>query len=145
MDQLGKENKMKVPAEWLETLKTLLFDDLRMTHFGWYHRFRAGTLNEDGIKELISNKVEEYMNHPFNTKWEIPNYEGYLEKFKGTFIGIAKHQLSKNMHPLTCGSDSNHQNLFPRISIDGHCIIVCADCGYVQPVEGLGFIVGKHS
>lgn len=35
------------------------------------------------------------------------------------------------VHPLTCGNDSNHGNLFPLYE-DGIVKLICPDCDYTQ-------------
>ena len=35
------------------------------------------------------------------------------------------------VHPLTCGNDSQHQDLVPK-EVDGKVVLSCLDCDYVQ-------------
>ncbi len=35
------------------------------------------------------------------------------------------------VHPLTCGKDSQHQDLVPK-EVDGKVVLSCSDCDYVQ-------------
>lgn len=44
---------------------------------------------------------------------------------------ILEHQLNQNMHPLTCGNDSNHNVLIPLI-VDGQIHLQCRDCDWAQ-------------
>jgi hypothetical protein len=44
---------------------------------------------------------------------------------------IAKWQGAGFVHPLTCGTDSGHENLEGR-EIDGAVMLVCPTCGYRQ-------------
>ena len=44
---------------------------------------------------------------------------------------IQKYQLCSHVHPLTCGNDSQHQNLVP-FEVDGDVKLKCLDCDYVQ-------------
>ena len=44
---------------------------------------------------------------------------------------ICHHQVAKGAHPLTCGNDSRHQNLFPVIH-GRRVILRCVDCDYAQ-------------
>lgn len=44
---------------------------------------------------------------------------------------IAAHQARGDVHPLTCGNDSNHENLV-AVEVDGKVVLKCNDCDYVQ-------------
>jgi hypothetical protein len=49
------------------------------------------------------------------------------------------------VHPLTCGNDSQHQDLVPK-EVDGKVVLSCSDCDYVQnwiPEEVLGSYVER--
>ena len=35
------------------------------------------------------------------------------------------------VHPLTCGNDSQHQNLIAK-EFDGKVLLTCVDCDYIQ-------------
>lgn len=53
--------------------------------------------------------------------------------FKNFCVSIMTHQGSMNVHPLTCGVNSNHALLVPRIILpEATHILVCPTCGYVQ-------------
>jgi hypothetical protein len=55
---------------------------------------------------------------------------------------ICHHQVAKVAHPLTCGNDSRHQNLFPVIH-GRRVILRCVDCDYAQEhIPGL-FVKSK--
>lgn len=45
---------------------------------------------------------------------------------------VLRHQLDPNLHPLTCGVDSNHRPLVPAMTTKGHVVLRCADCSYMQ-------------
>lgn len=45
---------------------------------------------------------------------------------------IIEHQNNPNLHPLTCGNDSNHTPLIPIRDADGTIILICPDCIYTQ-------------
>ena len=45
---------------------------------------------------------------------------------------IDKFQNVATFHPLTCGVNSQHENLVPRMTTSGICVLVCPTCGYVQ-------------
>lgn len=50
---------------------------------------------------------------------------------------VCKHQANTNLHPLTCGKDSTHRLLEPRMSAgdEGYeLILFCPDCTYEQDV-----------
>ena len=44
---------------------------------------------------------------------------------------IKKYQNCIYVHPLTCGTDSNHSLLEGRI-LNGNVVLVCPDCDYIQ-------------
>jgi hypothetical protein len=44
---------------------------------------------------------------------------------------IKKYQSCPFVHPLTCGKDSNHENL-KGIELKGKVILICPDCDYRQ-------------
>lgn len=44
---------------------------------------------------------------------------------------IKKYQELSMVHPLTCGNNSMHNNLEPRIQ-DEQVILFCKDCDYTQ-------------
>jgi hypothetical protein len=57
------------------------------------------------------------------------------ESFKKFCADIFAHQGSIAVHPLTCGVDSNHELLVPRlIFYENKHVLVCPTCGYVQPM-----------
>jgi hypothetical protein len=71
---------------------------------------------------------------PFNRE-----YTAYLTceqyaRFKQFCISILSHQTSQRIHPLTCGVNSSHELLVPRITLSDYVhVLVCPTCGYVQP------------
>lgn len=75
------------------------------------------------------------INLPFNKA-----YSAYLplityNRFRDFCVSMFAHQGSICIHPLTCGVDSSHELLVPRIIIsDNLHVIVCPTCGYVQPM-----------
>lgn len=44
---------------------------------------------------------------------------------------LTSYQQNKMVHPLTCGINSNHQNLIP-IEENDEVILRCLDCSYTQ-------------
>jgi hypothetical protein len=125
-------NHMNIPKEWIEDIQSILFKHLPMFDIHLYHKskFNLEEYNDEYIKKEINKSIHWWLILPFNENWQIP--KGQEDNFKDFFIRIASHQLMKNMHPLTCGVNSNHDSLFPRINSNGDCLLVCSDCGYIQ-------------
>ncbi|MCE5220029.1 MAG: hypothetical protein LLF98_01875 [Clostridium sp.] len=44
---------------------------------------------------------------------------------------LTSYQDNPMVHPLTCGKNSNHQNLVP-VEEDDKVILKCSDCDYIQ-------------
>lgn len=44
---------------------------------------------------------------------------------------VTKWQSDDNLHPLTCGTDSNHQPL-EAVEENNQVILKCKDCDYTQ-------------
>ena len=71
---------------------------------------------------------------------ESENYVNELQGIIEKMNAISLHQCNRNydgsprewaMHPLTCGKNSSHRNLFPWF--DGKQIkLLCPDCDYTQ-------------
>jgi hypothetical protein len=55
----------------------------------------------------------------------------HREKLLTLFDNICRHQVSKGVHPMTCGNDSNHPPLFPVLE-GGELVLRCAHCDYKQ-------------
>jgi hypothetical protein len=47
---------------------------------------------------------------------------------------LTSYQDNPMVHPLTCGNNSNHQNLVP-IEKDNKVILKCLDCDYIQELS----------
>lgn len=56
---------------------------------------------------------------------------GELARQNDLMDRIKAWQAAGFVHPLTCGNDSDHRPLEPRIS-EGYALLECKDCGYVQ-------------
>lgn len=50
---------------------------------------------------------------------------------KEIIVKVNQWQNAGFVHPLTCGNDSQHQNLVPKEK-DGKVILICLDCAYTQ-------------
>jgi len=44
---------------------------------------------------------------------------------------INQWQNAGFVHPLTCGNDSQHQDLVPK-EVDGRVVLSCSNCDYIQ-------------
>lgn len=79
-----------------------------------------------GYDERIKGHIREYLDMPFNkdhTKVD-KNQEDLL-------ITYAARQCRPDCHPMTCGVNSQHHLLVPRLI--GHDVyLVCPTCGYLQ-------------
>lgn len=84
------------------------------------------SVSDDDIKVSI----ESYVYNDFNMKYKVS--PKYTEKYNGLLISVASHQCNHQIHPLTCGVDSNHELLCPRITYNGSYMLVCPTCGYIQ-------------
>jgi len=51
------------------------------------------------------------------------------------FMGMIIRQTDYTIHPLTCGKDSNHALLVPRLDHNKNKYIICPTCGYVQQLS----------
>jgi len=47
---------------------------------------------------------------------------------------LTSYQDNPMVHPLTCGVDSNHQNLIPKEE-NNEVILMCLDCNYIQSLD----------
>lgn len=52
------------------------------------------------------------------------------EEALATMSRIIAHQNNDRTHPLTCGNDSNHRNLYPVW--EDRIVLRCPDCDYRQ-------------
>lgn len=84
-------------------------------------------------KHCFPNIVsEENIVNDFNRKFELDKNSKFKEKFDKFCDQIFEQQTNCSVHPLTCGVDSSHLNLVPRITTKGILVLVCPTCGYVQ-------------
>jgi Fe2+ or Zn2+ uptake regulation protein len=47
---------------------------------------------------------------------------------------LTSYQDNQFVHPLTCGNNSNHQNLVP-VEENDKVILKCLDCNYIQELS----------
>jgi hypothetical protein len=93
-------------------------------------------------KQCFPNIVsEQCIINDFNRKFQLPKSSEFYEKFEKFCDQIFEHQCNCSVHPLTCGVDSSHLDLVPRITTKGALVLVCPTCGYVQ--DTLWFIDEK--
>jgi uncharacterized Zn-finger protein len=78
----------------------------------------------------IGKSLDDYINIPFNVAYEPPGI--FKKEFLEYFIYVANHQVNSAVHPLTCGTNSNHELLVPRLDYQGNGYLICPTCGYVQ-------------
>lgn len=77
----------------------------------------------------LKNSVEILM-HPFNQSYlknTILSFE-LLDFLVNLFIS----QGDYSKHGLTCGVNSSHDILMPRIDSSGNKYLICPTCGYIQ-------------
>jgi hypothetical protein len=68
----------------------------------------------------------------FNRKYVPPKTKTDYAIFEKFCFQIFTMQANPYAHQLTCGVDSEHACLVPRITTGGVCVLVCPTCGYVQ-------------
>lgn len=81
---------------------------------------------------LFEVHMSDYDNLEFNKQYKFSGPQISLFEFDNFYNLVKKHQSNKFVHPLTCGVDSNHENLVARITTSGIMVLVCPTCGYVQ-------------
>jgi hypothetical protein len=105
---------MKIPQDWLSE---------------YYRRLEGNIMIRPSLKR-IEKEVEAYINHPFNANWELPSHQE--EDFKEFFISTLLNQTNPLTHGLTCGVDSQHYLLVPRMDYRNKCYLICPTCGHIQ-------------
>lgn len=105
---------MEIPQSWIDEILSKLDSNILI-------RPAARRIE----KELI-----EYINLPINKSWDIPI--GQKSDFKKFFIDTICSQINPFTHGLTCGINSEHALLVPRIHYDNRGYLVCPTCGYIQ-------------
>lgn len=70
----------------------------------------------------------------FNKKFEVPHgiKKDKKDKFEKFCDQIFETQSNSRCYGFSCGVDSEHLALVPRITTSGVCVLVCPTCGYVQ-------------
>lgn len=70
----------------------------------------------------------------FSATWFLGNVRSSMLIKQKEFI--QEYQQCGWVHPLTCGENSKHKVLEPRISVNrflvDNLVLVCPDCGYTQ-------------
>jgi hypothetical protein len=107
---------MKIPKEWIEEALNIICDDRIPVHM------RPSFFR-------VEKEVYEYVNSQFNENWE---YSKYSEEFKQFFINTIVNQCNPRTHGLTCGVNSEHAMLVPRVSYNYNPYLVCPTCGWIQ-------------
>lgn len=104
---------MNIPNEWIEEI--------------YENVARSSCLpsrNED-----IRMRVDEIIDMYPNREWVLRLDQ--QEEFKNFFIKIISHQANPFRHSLTCGVNSEHSLLLPRIFNHTLCLI-CPTCLCIQ-------------
>lgn len=109
-----------VPEEWFVIAAKTLFDKNKEKTF-YSHDLTTYTEN-----------VLEYIKSDFNSNWWLDRKHVDNESIKSFILGIIIHQCDPFIHPLTCGVDSGHDLLVPRVDCNGNKYLICPSCGYVQ-------------
>lgn len=105
---------MKIPSEWLTEI---------------YTKIDGNPICRPSFTR-IEKEIRNYIESDFNKNWEIPL--GQINNFKPFFINTILSQCNPMTHALTCGINSEHALLIPRIHHDNRCYLVCPTCGYIQ-------------
>jgi hypothetical protein len=82
------------------------------------------------LKSNIRSEIDIFFSNPFNKNWICPINQ--VEIFVPFAINVISHQLDHSYHPLTCGTNSEHYYLVPRLTEDSKLLLVCPTCGYLQ-------------
>lgn len=110
---------MKIPQEWVdEALKQITEKQLPIESRPSMFR--------------VEKEIDAYINSDFNKNWNLEPY--FHEAFRSYFIGAIVSNCNPYSHGLTCGVDSDHLALVPRITKMGAVYFVCPTCGYIQYV-----------
>jgi hypothetical protein len=80
--------------------------------------------------EHIRTLVEKWFLLPYNVSYTL-SCDQY-DKFQYFLINVVAHQLNNSVHPLTCGVDSSHALLVPRIDYNNNNYLICPTCCYIQ-------------
>ena len=110
---------MKIPNEWIKEI----IDAYDKSYAKSYALMECN-------KKLTKKQILGFLNNSLNKKWDYIPYQ--QEMFKLFLIKTVLHQLNPYVHQMTCGVNSNHDYLIPRIMQNDTPYLVCPTCGYVQ-------------
>ena len=112
---------MKIPHEWMSEI---------------YNKLLEKNIMDRPCLSRLEQDVTDHLNSQFNIAWDFS--EKQAEEFKSFFIATITHQCNHWTHGLTCGVDSNHALLVPRIDSMNKCYLICPSCGWVQYNSPIG-------
>ena len=112
---------MKIPEEWLSEI---------------YNNLLERSIIERPCLSRIESDVIDHLNSQINIAWSFS--ESQAKEFKNFFISTIISQCNPWTHGLTCGIDSNHALLVPRIDSQNKCYLLCPSCGWVQYNSPIG-------
>lgn len=108
---------MKIPQEWIdEALKKITENQL--------------PIDQRPALSRVEKEIDAYINSDFNKNWVLDPY--FYDAFRYYFVGAIVSNCNPMSHGLTCGVDSNHAALVPRITNMGAIYLICPSCGYIQ-------------
>jgi hypothetical protein len=113
---------MKIPQEWIDEASKRISE----------HQL---PINERPSLFRVEKEIDDYINSDFNKNWTLNPY--LYDAFKSYFIGAIVNNCNPMSHGLTCGVDSNHAALVPRITSLGAIYLVCPTCGYIQSIPNM--------
>jgi hypothetical protein len=109
---------MKIPKEWIEeALQKICNKEIPIS-------LRPSITR-------IEKEIDNYLNSDFNSNWEVID-ANTIDYFKQFIIQVIVSQCHPYSHSLTCGINSEHASLVPRITKSGVLYLVCPSCGYIQ-------------
>ena len=112
---------MKIPREWTSEICNKLIEQI--------------VIEKPEVFVIVAT-VDNYVNSQFNLAWTFS--ETQSQEFKKFFIATVVHQCNPWTHGLTCGIDSEHALLVPRIDSENKCYLICPSCGWVQYNSPIG-------
>lgn len=105
---------MNIPEDWLEEI------------YAKVGRSRCLPSRNEEVRSSIKNIIDMQLNKGWVLQPSLHRY------FKDFFIKIISHQTNPFTHMLTCGVNSKHSLLLPRISDNHTLYLVCPTCGWIQ-------------